>query len=195
MKSARFRWPRILIAACVLVMIMAVTAMAYLSATTEKVENSLTPATDPWPTVQEIFQDNVKADVKVNVGNLDYAVYVRAVILVNWEKDGSSGTYYGLAPTLGTDYTLALNTGDWFEKDGFYYYKTSIHSGSTANLINNCTLAATADPPAGYHLMVQIVAQTIQALGGTDSDDTPAVTAAWGIEVNTDGTLKDPSLP
>ena len=182
---------RILMAACVVAVLTAVSALAYLSAATGTVPNSFTPETDPSPTVQETFADGIKTDVKVNVGNLDYAVYVRAVIVANWEKDETTGTYYGLAPVLGTDYTLELNTDNWFEENGFYYYKTMIHSGTTENLIHSCKLVGTANQPAGYHLNVQIIAQTIQALGKTDVGDQFAVEAAWGISVNNDGTLND----
>ena len=35
--------------------------------------------------------------------------------------------------------------------------------------------------PVGYGLNVEIITQTVQALGTTDSDGTPAVADAWGV--------------
>ena len=78
---------------------------------------------------------------------------------------------------------------DWFEKGGFFYYRSRISSGSTSPLIDECRQLKAA--PDGYALHVQIISQTVQALGTTDSGNVPAVTDAWGVSVNSDGSLSD----
>lgn len=166
---------------------------AYLVAEEASLTNILQKDQELKPTITETVTNNVKTDVAVNVGNPGYAVYVRAAILINWVDE--SGNVRATAPVKGTDYEISLNESDWFYNpaDGFYYHRAMVTSGNnTAALINSCQMIGTA--PAGYHLNVEIVAQTIQALGTTDDDTSiPAVQDAWGIEVNSDKTLKDPN--
>ena len=158
---------------------------AYLSwSTSTPVENKFEMEETLDPSIQETFSNQVKSNVKVSVGNTDYSVYVRASIVVNWKYD--HGNVSGQYPVEGKDYKLSLNTNDWFEKDGFYYCKTPVNSGEmTPVLINTCKQVGTA--PDGYFLSVEIIAQTIQALGTTDVVDgtgnVPAVTDAWGVIV------------
>lgn len=197
MKKILRRVPRFLVIAAILLALLTVSALAYLSASGGLVKNIFTPAEPKDPSIEETFKDNVKTNVKVNVGNPGYAVYVRAVIVATWESaDGIHAT----APVLGTDYTLDLNTDAWFEHGGFYYHKAMVNSnGSTAVLITECKLKDGATIPDDYHLSVKIVAQTIQALGTTDvadepyTDGIPAVQDAWGIQVGADKKLIDPS--
>jgi len=191
---------RITVILCAILALTAITVLAYLSTTTGSLVNIFKPANDPEVNINEVTTPAIKdgmitekSDVKVNVGNPGYAVYVRAVIVVNWEKNNTEGTYHATKPVLDTDYTLNLNAIDWFEHNGFYYHKAMVafdgHTESTketAALINSCSQIAGTAPP-GYHLDVQIIAQTIQALGTTDNDaanpNIPAVTDAWKIEV------------
>ena len=174
---------------------------AYLSAPGEDpVRNNMEAAPDPTISIQETFTTNgnnnlVKEDVYVNVGNPGYAVYVRALIVVSWQD--KSGNIYWETPKV-SDYSLTLNTTDWFEEGGFYYLYYKMVDGvsgypNTAVLIQECY--QTAEPPVpGYTLHVEIVAQTIQAVGTTDVGDVPAVTDAWKIPVNPEnGNLIDPN--
>lgn len=88
-----------------------------------------------------------------------------------------------------------MNNTDWFynANDGFYYLNAMVNSGETPNLINLC-YQTQAGPSDGYRLHIEVIAQTIQALGTTDVGGTPAVTDAWGISVD-EGTknLIDPN--
>lgn len=186
---------RITVILCAILALTTITVLAYLSTTTGSLENIFQPAEQKDPAIKEgpdgnSFDGIIKTDVKVNVGNPGYVVYVRAVIVVNWEKNDTEGTYHATKPVPGTDYTMELKTaaGDpWFynDADGFYYHKAMV-TDDTAVLINSCSPIADKAPD-GYHLDVQIIAQTIQALGTTDEDhpnpNIPAVQDAWKIEV------------
>lgn len=163
---------------------------AYLSTQTKALKNTFVEETAIQPTVVETMDSNVKSNVAVNVGDPGYAVYVRAAVVVTW-KDAENGNVLGKTPVAGTDYSIEYNLTDWFyrESDGFYYHKAPVAydgtkgSNLTGNLINSCTPIA-GRTPAGYGLNVEIIAQTIQAVGETNTGDSPAVTAAWGVSVN-----------
>ena len=200
MNHSKPRLNRIIVIVCAIFALTSLTVLAYLSTTTGALNNLFNPAVGPNAGMEEDVDNplTVKKDVLVNVGKPGYAVYVRAVIVVNWEKDGSNGTYHATKPVLNTDYTLEINEGAWFKQDEFYYHKAMVaYDGSnedttkTSVLIENCVQAVGANVPEGYHLNVEIVAQTIQALGTTDVGDIPAVTNAWGVTVKADGTLSD----
>lgn len=174
---------------------------AYLSQQGGSVSNAFTPDLETNPSINETFTDNVKTNVSVNVGALDYAVYVRAAIVVTWQKtetvDGVEQVHvYGQLPVAGTDYSIDLNAGDskpWFQQGDFYYYRQKVDSKEpnqavlTDVLINSCKPLTSA--PTGYSLHVEIIAQTIQAVGTMDGTDVPAVTDAWGIRIDGNGQL------
>ena len=170
--------------AILIISLSAGSVVAWLSITDGQVENSFVPDEDPVPTITETFDDDkVKSNVAVDVGDTGYAVYVRAAIVVNW-KNAEDGNVLGQKPVLNDDYILTLNETDWFYEDGFYYHKAMVNTGgSTTNLITTCQLKDGITPPQGYDLNVEIIAQTIQALGTTDTGDTPAVTDAWKVTV------------
>lgn len=158
--------------------------VAYLSASTPPVANKFTAATSGSPIIEETFENNVKSNVSVNVGNPGYAVYVRAAVVVTWQD--SSGNVYWKAPVEDTDYAVTMNETDWFLNGDFWYYRYPITEGNTKNLITTCT-PLTAAPAEGYTLSVEIIAQTVQAVGGTDDGDIPAVKNAWGIDTSSFG--------
>lgn len=206
MNKKHRRLPRLLIIGAILLALLTASAFAILSAYNRSPpEHTFKPADEIDPSINETFDGINKENVTVSVSNTKYAVYVRAAIVVNWEENGKdadgkktvtstdTGIFHATAPKLDTDYTLNLNDTDWFKgSDGFYYHKAMVNSnGTTEALINSCQRVATA--PTGYHLDVQIIAQTIQALGTTDADDTPAVTNAWGIAVDSSGNLVEPT--
>lgn len=163
---------------------------AYLSTQTPPVNNTFAAETAVQPTIQETMADNVKTNVSVNVGDPGYAVYVRAAVVITWQD--ADGNFLAEAPEASTadeekDYTIAYNTQDWFSYGGFWYCKTMVNSGNSPVLIASCTPKA---EKSDYHLNVEIISQTIQALGTTDTGNTPVVTAAWGVQVIADGAQK-----
>lgn len=166
-------------------------AAAYLSAATDGVINKFEAETAVKPTVLETFDYKTKKNVSINVGDPGYAVYVRAAIVVTW-KNETDGNVLSQMPHLGSDYSIT--TGDGWQRgsDGFYYYLSPVSSGKTKDLIVKCEPLGSA-PENGYALNVDIITQTIQALGTTDGDTPiPAVQDAWKVSVNTDGTLNVP---
>ncbi len=164
---------------------------AVLSAKSNTVTNELTADTDPVITVAETFENNVKTNVKIDVGDPGYTVYVRAKVIVTWKDD--DGNVYSKIPT-SADYSIVYNTvttpdaaNQWFKGlDNIYYY-TSPLTGETGTLITSCEPIGTA--PEGYHLSVEVITQVVQALGTTDNDDIPAVVDAWEVKLtkNNDG--------
>lgn len=165
------------------------TVAAYLAVSSNEIRNTFSAESQADPVVSETFSRTKKENVRVQVGDPGYAVYVRAAIVVNWKNiEGDQEKVWGVAPQAG-DYTLTL--GDGWEKgaDGFYYHLEPVASGgSTGVLIEECSPIAQA-PEAGYTLSVEIITQTIQALGTTDDGEMPAVQNAWGVGVGGDGKL------
>ena len=189
-------WLLILTAAAAL---LTGTVTAYLSYATDPVTNTFRAAQAVDPTVNETFDNKEKTNVSVNVGNTSYSVYVRAAVVVTW-KNAEDGNVLGKVPVEGTDYEISFNGEDWFLKDGFWYHREAVNSQvNTSVLIKNCKKKEGASVPTGYNLNVEILAQTIQALGWTDGDDSvtptvpsiPAVTDAWKVRVDADGKLTD----
>ena len=66
--------------------------------------------------------------------------------------------------------------------DGFYYYTTPIQTGETSPLIVKCESVGES-PDTQYFLSVNIISQTIQAVGSTDLGDIPAHKDGWKIKL------------
>ena len=185
---------RIVICAVVAVLLVAaVTAgsvVAYLKINGGLVQNDFSVAPEHTPAVNETFDGVIKQNVKVDIGNPGYAVYVRAAIVITWKK-GEDGSVLGQPPVKDTDYVIVLNTAEWFEEGGFYYCKNYVNSGDDSPvLINSVKLKdGVTSPESGYTFNVEIISQTIQAAGKTDVGDIPAVTDAWGVTVDASGNL------
>ena len=183
-------------AAIVLTAVLVGTVYAVLQGKTETpVKNNMSAETDPTLTVSETWNNTVKKNVSINVGDPKYSVYVRADIVVTW-KD-ADGNVYSELPEAGKDYTIDLTTvsgtpttlNTWFlGADGFYYYTSPVVSGNTAVLINECKIKEdTVQIPEGYQLSVEIIAQAIQYKGTTDRDDNiTAVEDAWHVTLSQD---------
>lgn len=191
---------RIVICAVVAVLLVAaVTAgsvVAYLKTTaTNSVENEFSAAVEVDPTINETFDGTVKQNVSVNVGDTGgYAVYVRAAIVITW-KNGEDGSVLGQPPVEGDEYDYEIVLGEnWFKKDNFYYCKTPVESGDDSSVLIELVKlnSGVTSPESGYTFNVEIISQTIQAAGKTDIGDTPAVTDAWGISVDSNGKLIQP---
>ena len=172
--------------------------VAYLAASTGAVTNTFTAAQSKNPVILETMSENelTKSNVAVSPNNPGYAVYIRAAVLINW-KNTENGNVLAKAPVEGIDYEVDKGDSGWFEHGGFYYYTDMISDAAevndqTGNLIDSITVKNPA-PEDGYTLNVEIITQTIQALGTTDDGDIPAVQNAWGIEVGTDKKLIDPN--
>lgn len=154
------------------------------------IKNEFTAEHTIDPDIEETFTNHEKTNVSVKAGETGYAVYVRAAVVITWMDE--EGKVFSQSPQRGVDYEIEWNLedGGWFYgNDGFYYYASRVESGeATGVLIKSCKPLAGA-PEEGYALDVRIAAQTIQAAGATDAGDIPAVTDAWGVVVNENGTI------
>lgn len=151
---------------------------------TDEVVNNFVPDESVNPTVHEQFKDNVKSDVYIQAGDTGYPVYIRARIVVTWQD--KTGIVYYKMPVAGTDYEIKLNETDWIkgEHDFYYYPKAVASSGDTPILIETCK-PQTEAPAEDYALHVEIIAQSVQAIGYTDGENStpelPAYQDAWNI--------------
>lgn len=190
----------------VLAMVVGVgSASAFLIDVTPSVVNTFAPS-NVTTSVDENFDGEVKNDVKIkNTG--DTAAYIRAEVVVSWvgveTVDGEEVVreVYGVAPS-SDDYAITwsgLDSGTWFEADGFYYYGESVAAGeATSVLFTDCKLKDGAKVPDAYEfkdkdgkrhiytyrLSVEVVGSGIQAIPAE------AVESAWtSVKVDGNGQL------
>ena len=156
--------------------------VAYIFTDTPPVENTFDPVFVSCE-VEENFNGTTKTDVKVkNTGDIN--AYIRATFVVTWTN--ASNNVLGQMPVLGTDYSLTLGSDKWvLGSDGFYYYTLPVSANtSTEVLISAITLIGTA--PTDYKLSVHVAATAIQA------EPIKAVTNAWNVQIQSNGTLIAP---
>lgn len=183
----RPRSKRTLLAALALVLVLGLAiggTVAYLFTNTDSITNTFTPA-KVTTTVEENFENNVKNNVAIkNTGEID--AYIRAMVVVTWQND--KGEVYATAPVENTDYTVTWTKHGWFEKDGYYYHASKVASNaSTGKLLTDCK-PVEGKAPEGYHLVVEILAEAIQA------EPVAAVQEAWDVKISdTDGTIMNES--
>ena len=135
----------------------------------DDVENTFDSAVSINPTVRD--------DTSIYVGVTDYPVYVRAAIVVTWQSNGV--VYF-----QPVNYTLTLGAGWTQGRDGYYYYESAVASGGqTGRLYSDFQSTGTEPEDTGYALNVEIIAQTVQAVGYTDDDPKQAYQDAWGISL------------
>ncbi len=157
--------------------------LAYLATQTKPVVNTFTPS-EVTCEVTETFDGTEKKNVNVtNTGNIDAYLRVRLVTYrVNSEGDRIGGTAQIPSFTIGTG---------WVQNGDYYYYIHPVAPGKqpAKPLAASMTLVNYNDVDGGKQV-VEVTAEAIQAEGvGGDNGLIPAVTLAWGIGVNADGTL------
>ena len=138
--------------------------VAYLVAHTDPVVNTFTPGEVSCQVEEKFEGNNVKTEAVVkNTGNVP--AYIRVAVVAN-TIDGE-GNITGME-TLEEDW---LNTAEWTEVDGFYYYNGVVQpNAETANLLNaNIDLT---------DIQVTILASAIQSM----PDE--AVKDAWKMSYN-----------
>ncbi len=155
--------------------------IAYLIDISSPSVNTFTPI-NVKVEINEDFDEEEKKDVTVkNIGNTD--AYIRATVVVNWQND--KGQVLAKNCVAGTDYTITYAEGtNWAKSssDGYWYFKNPVSKdNSTDILIKSCAPVA-AKVPEGYHLSVEVLAESLQ----TSVD---AVNNAWNISIASDGTL------
>ena len=176
----------LLITLAVLVMAVAILtpSIAYYIINTNNTDSDYIPAESDDPYFYLDDENNEMSNVGIVVEDNGYPVYVRVAIVITWQKpdqpDGEKDVYF-VSPVKDVDYTMDINTDDWTLLGGYYYCTSPVASGGTTQvLINNCALLqGNADLPEGYVLSVEVIVQTVQAIGATDDGDIPAWQDAW----------------
>lgn len=166
----------LILSLCLIFALAVGTTFALLKANTDPVENTFTAAKSGTH-IDEKLDGNQKTSIIVK--NTGTAVsYVRVKLVMNWVDDNGnvSAEPVNITPSI---------TDDWFEQDGIYYYKTPVApDGKTENLLKaNSPITEPADKPAGCHLEVTVLAESIQAA------PSKAVEGAWTAVKVVDGNL------
>lgn len=139
--------------------------LAYIIAGSETVENSFTPA--------EVLCSVDNNHKVTNDGNVD--AYVRAAVIINWGND--AGDIYGLGPRETTNYTLELGEG-WEKVGEYYYYQHKLTpEGDTKVSTPVVKVSNINEAPEGFKLIVEVLAEAIQAegMGASSAQD------AWAM--------------
>lgn len=178
----------LILSLCLIFALAVGTTVALLVAHTNAVTNTFTAAKSGTDIVEEL-KDNQKKSIKVeNTGTA--TSYVRVKLVMNWVDNTTGNIVSG--DNLPE---VTLNEADWFEQGGIYYYKTPVApvgaspDNVTTNLLqaNSPITEPTDGKPDGCHLEVTVLAESIQAA------PSKAVTESWGVDVNSNGYLKQPT--
>lgn len=173
----------LILSLCLIFALAVGTTFALLKASTAPVENTFTAAKSGTDIVEELDGNQKKSIVVKNTGTA--VSYVRVKLVMNWVDDTTGNIVSGdnlPNVTLNSD-------NSWFlGSDGIYYYKMPVAAkGETTNLLKDPITQGTA--PAGCHLEVTVLAESIQAAPST------AVEGAWtAVKVGSDGSLT-PAVP
>ena len=160
-----------LIIALALILVLAVGGtVAYIFTQTDPVINTFTP-TEAKITVNEETNSNQKTSITVENISTGVPVYIRVALVANMIDKDENVTGAASVPTF--------TPGDnWIEgSDGYYYYTKAVPvGGSTGNLLQTpMTLSE--------NMQVVVLADAIQA------EPTTAVTQAWGVTVDSNGSI------
>lgn len=163
--------PVLLVISLVLVLALAVGGtVAWLTSVTDPVTNVFVPGTG-GTNIDEDIVNNAKTKIVIeNKGNID--AYVRVKLVINC-IDENGNVVAGAVPSVSYDGTK------WDLINGCYYYKGVVEeNGETTNLLaDRATIPLTGENGVRYE--VNVIAQTIQTVGG-------AVEDAWQMSY-TDG--------
>lgn len=169
----------LILSLCLIFALAVGTTFALLKAHTDPVTNTFKAATSEIK-IEENTDDGSKSEIYVkNEGTA--TSYVRVKLVMNWVSNDDSKTIsatpVGIAPVI--------NDPDWFlGTDGIYYYtKPVAPQALTKNLLKDPITEPTEGKPAGCHLEVTVLAESIQAAPDT------AVKDAWKVVEVKDGSL------
>lgn len=172
----------LILSLCLIFALAVGTTFALLKANTEPVTNTFTAAKSDIKIDEDVTGGQKKSIIVQNTGTA--VSYVRVKLVMNWvDGDGNvSAEPVNITPSI---------TDNWFLKDGIYYYKMPVApDGKTENLLKaDSPITEPADKPAGCHLEVTVLAESIQAA------PSKAVEGAWtAVKVDGDGNLA-PAVP
>lgn len=174
----------LILSLCLIFALAVGTTFALLKASTAPVENTFTAAKSGTDIVEELDGNQKKSIVVKNTGTA--VSYVRVKLVMNWVDNTTGNIVSGdnlPNVTLNSD-------NNWFlGSDGIYYYKMPVApDGKTENLLKaDSPITEPADKPAGCHLEVTVLAESIQAAPSA------AVQQSWGVGVDSNGYLTQPT--
>ena len=195
----RIKLSTVLVIAAALALVTAIGGtIAWLTTHSEGLTNTFTPATISGE-VKETFNNPFNTKNNVYIQNTsDVPVYVRVALVPTWVME-ENNKFVPVAEPVGND-DVIIDTKEWKSfvpaadsnwvkgNDGYYYYKKPLAAADktddtdlTENLFN--TAEAKENDP--YHMNLQVLLQMIQA------EPASAVTQAWGVTVNADGTISN----
>ena len=176
----KWKW---LPAACALALALTVTVggtLAWLAAHTDPVTNPFKRG-EVTPKVEESIVPDT-GTVKENVRGQnqgDVPAYIRVALVATWEDENGN-----VKPASLSDLTITWggeggNLGDgWIQIGEYYYHQAPVNGQAyTGYLIKEAKVDGTKEP-AGYHMNLQVIADSIQAA------PSEAVTTAWGVELD-----------
>lgn len=188
-RTSRKKWLTGIIAAVVTVCIAVGGTIAFLTDWTKPITNTF-----QMSTVNIDITDEVKEGVKYNVGVTNTStdgvpIYARIRFVTYWENDKGEIVASDEQPILpfepgskdkdGKD--MALDKENWFEYNGYYYYRHRLNMDETAELFDSFKM----QEKGGLHQVLEVLAEGIQSM------PEEAVKDAWGMEV-VDGYLVAP---
>ncbi|MFR8012460.1 MAG: hypothetical protein ACLU8W_12040 [Clostridia bacterium] len=190
-RTSRKKWLTGIIAAVVTVCIAVGGTIAFLTAYTEPITNTFQMSTVDIDITDKV-EDEVKKDVGVRNNSTDgVPIYARIRFVTYWEdKDGNIVASdeqpilpfeNGAKDEAGEN--MVLDTENWFEYNGYYYYRHQLNKGDTAKLFESFKMDV--DEKKGLHQVLEVLAEGIQSM------PEEAVEDAWGMEV-VDGQLVAP---
>lgn len=150
--------PLTLFVALVLLLTLAVGGSLAWLVSNDDVTNTMVPGQVPIKIDEEI-SGTTKTKITIqNTGNID--AYIRVAVVANKvDKDGNI--------TIGTAPTLNLGE-NWQPLDGYYYYKGTVAPGASTDSLGSISFVDAE---------VNILAESIQVLGGVNSDGSASVDA------------------
>lgn len=155
--------------------------VAWLSTEDTPITNTFLPSKVACK-VTEKFNGTVKSDVNVqNTGNIDAFIRVKLVTYRTNNQDQHIGGTADLPKfTLGAD---------WVKYGDYYYYKKPVEPNQkpATNLTDRMTLTGSYNDTDGGKQAIDVMAEAIQSV------PEEAVKAAWGLSINSDGSLNVPS--
>lgn len=173
----------LILSLCLIFALAVGTTFALLKASTDPVENTFTAAKSDIKIDEDVTGGQKKSIIVQNTGTA--VSYVRVKLVMNWVDDN------GNVSATPVNITVDYDNTNWFEQDGIYYYKMPVAAdGKTENLLKaDSPITEPADKPAGCHLEVTVLAESIQAA------PSKAVEGAWtAVKVDGDGSLT-PAVP
>ena len=179
---------RLLLGIVIVLMVITSGAYAYMFKATDIKENKFTPSVLECK-VSEVFQNNQKTSIKVmNTSKSNNDAYLRVRFVSYWVK--KNGSDYEIVGKPSIMPSIEMEPG-WIKSanSDTYYYTVPVSPGKyTGELLKEDTVIQLAED-GDYLQVVEVFADAIQALGTTDVGDIPAVVAAWGVKLDSSGSI------